>query len=193
MRIRSTVLAALAAAVLSQGALAAPIWTESVNGDLSNDHLAPTALALGLGSNTVSGTTITGDRDYFTVVVPAGRQISSILLSGFDLPFDLAFVAIQSGGIITENPGAPNVANLLGWVHIGAHLLGTDILDDLGTGPGAIGFLPPLGPGTYSFWVQQTGGTLTSYGLDIVTVPEPTAAALLALGLLGLAFAGRRR
>ena len=85
------------------------------------------------------------------------------------------------------------MANLLGWVHLSSSLLGTDVLDNIGTGPGAIGFLPPLGPGTYSFWLQQTGGSLTTYGLDLVVVPEPTAAALLALGLLGLAASRRRR
>ena len=72
-------------------------------------------------------------------------------------------------------------------------MLGTNILDDMGVGSGAIGFIPPLGAGTYSFWLQQTGGAVIGYGLDFVVVPEPTAAGLLSLGLLGLAFVGRRR
>ena len=72
-------------------------------------------------------------------------------------------------------------------MHPGEHLLGTDILDDLGEGDGAIGFTPPLGPGTYSFWLQQVNDPFTAYGLDFVVVPEPASAALLALGLTALA------
>jgi hypothetical protein len=179
---------------LAQAGFAAPIWTESTDGDLSNAFSAPTPLpALAVGSNTLTGTTVVGDRDYFTIVVPSGAVLSQITLTAFSQPFDLAFLAIQNGSVITESPTAPNVANLLGWVHPGASMLGTNILDDLALGTGAQGFTPPLGPGTYSFWLQQTGSAVIGYGFDFVVVPEPTAAALLALGLLGLLFVGRRR
>jgi hypothetical protein len=178
---------------LAHAATAAPIWTESVDGDLSNDRLVPTPLAVALGSNTLTGTTVVGDRDYFSIVVPSGAVLQQITLTAFDQPFDQAFLAVQTGGTITEVPTAPNVANLLGWVHPNATMIGTNILDDLALGTGAIGFIPPLGPGTYSFWMQQTGSAVIGYGIDFVVVPEPTAAALLALGLLGLVIVGRRR
>ena len=179
---------------LAASASAAPIWTESTDGDLSNDRLAPTSLGvLGNGSNTVTGTTVANERDYFTIVIPSGSVLSQIVLTQYDHPTELAFLAVQSGTTITVDPLAPSAATLLGWVHPSASLLGTDILDDMGAGFGAIGFLPPLGPGTYSFWLQQTGGTVIGYGLDFVVVPEPTAAMSLALGLTGIGVARRRR
>ena len=179
---------------LAASASAVPIWTEGVDGDLSNDRLAPTSLGvLGNGTHGISGTTVVGDRDYFTIVIPSGSVLSQIVLTQFDQPLELAFLAVQSGTTITVDPLAPSAATLLGWVHPSAALLGTDILDDMGAGGGAIGFLPPLGSGTYSFWLQQTGGAVIGYGFDFVVVPEPAAAVMLALGLAGLAVAGRRR
>jgi hypothetical protein len=185
---------ALTLACFAGPASGAPIWTESVDGDLSGNRAAPTALAAGIGSNQVSGTTVAGDLDYFSLLIPAGATLSQIVLTNTTLSsFDLAFLAIQSGSTFTVDPSNPDVSQLLGWVHLRSNQVGTDILDNLAIGSGAIGFLPPLGPGTYSFWLQQTGGAVTGYGLDFVVVPEPMAASLLALGLTGLAFAGRRR
>src|SRR5262245_3961121 len=81
---------------LAQAAAAAPVWTESVNGDLSNDRLVPTPLAVALGSNSVTGTTVAGDRDYFSLVVPSGALLQQITLTAFDQPFELAFLAVQT-------------------------------------------------------------------------------------------------
>ena len=60
-------------------------------------------------------------------------------------------------------------------------------------GTNALSFIPPLGPGTNSLWLQQTGSAVIGCGDGFVVVPEPTAAALSMLGVLGLAFVGRRR
>lgn len=61
---------------------------------------------------------------------------------------------------------------------------GSDLLARLGLAQtGGSGFTPPLGPGTYTFLIQQTGPPLTGFTLAFVVVPEPSSAALLGAGL----------
>ena len=169
---------------------AAFVYDESVDGDLSGDGLTPTVLAAGSGANSLTGSTISGDLDYFTFNIADGLTLDSIILVTFSSSDDLAFVGVQSGAVFTEPPDNADPANLLGWVHIGAFLVGTDILDDLGNGSGAIGFTPPLPSGDYSFWIQQTGDEQVDYSLQFnvsgAAVPVPAALYLFGSGLLTL-------
>jgi len=191
MRLRRRMLGVLLALASAQGAAAATIWDEGVNGDLSSDRANPTPLALALGSNTIIGSVNGPERDYFRFNLPAGTSLTQIHLVSY-APDDVGFLAIQTGTQITVDPSAPSPAPLLGWVHTAQSQVGSDILDDMGHGGGAIGFTPPLGPGDYSFWMQQAGAVTTSYELELVVVPEPASAALLAVGLGALALARRR-
>ena len=84
---RTRTLAVVSAAV----AFAAPasadvIWDEAINGDLSSDNLNPTLLAFVPGSNMVFGSTSPEpelDPDYFTMVIPAGYELSSIIFEEY--------------------------------------------------------------------------------------------------------------
>ena len=60
-------------------------------------------------------------------------------------------------------PVGGDAGDLLGWTHYSEDEIGTDILPAMGEGQGAQGFVPPLGPGTYSVWVQETGACKCSY------------------------------
>ena len=191
MQFKSIALAALAVAAFTQSATAATIWDEGIDGDLSGNQSAPTVLVVDVGSNSITGVTQTGDVDFFTFTVPDGANLAQIILTSFDSADDLAFLAIQSGPVITDTTSA---ANLLGWVHASATFVGTNVLDDLANGAGALGFTTPLGPGTYTVWMQQTGADPVAYGLDLVLrVPEPSTALLFAFGIAALGFARRRR
>jgi hypothetical protein len=50
-----------------------------------------------------------------------------------------------------------------------------------------------LGAGAHEITLEQIAGTSASGSLRVETIPEPTAALLLAVGLAGIAAAGRRR
>ena len=191
MQFRTIAFAGLVAAAFANSASAATIWDEVTNGDLSGDAAAPTVLVVATGTNSITGVTQTGDVDFFTITVPDGTSLAQLVLTSFESADDLAFLAIQSGPVITDTTSA---ASLLGWSHLSASFVGSNILDDLAAGAGAIGFTTPLGPGTYTFWMQQTGADPVNYGFDLILrVPEPPLVAFFALGILALALGRSRR
>ena len=182
------VVAALTSALgLSASASADIVHDESINGDFSNDQNNPTQLALSLGINSILATSVQGDREYVTVTIPIGMELSELILVSYAGIDETAFIAVQSGPVITEPPTGTNPANLLGWAHFGPALgnVGLDILPEIAIGADAIGFTPPLPAGTYAFWIQQTGVNAATYQFDFVLVPAPGVAALLAIGALG--------
>jgi hypothetical protein len=192
-------LAGLLALGVSAAAGAATVYDESVNGDLADTGTPlPTAISVGAGSNEIFGTTGKRlgviDRDYFTITVAPGWQLSSItLLPGTGVIGSLSFIGVQAGTLVTVDPDGGSATGLLGWVHYSTADIGSDILPAIGTaGNGASGFTPPLPAGSYAFWVQDTGTGRVDYGFDlgITAVPEPASAATL---LAGLALLGLRR
>lgn len=179
----------LGAAAPSHAAMA---WNEATQGDLSSNGLAPTVLTIGAGINTVLGTVGNGgagvDRDYFSFTVPAGWQLSAMVLRPeTGISGSASFLAIQAGPQVTVSPSGAGAAALLGYVLYSPDQIGNNLLQDMLL-PGGL-----LGSGTYSVWVQELGG-LSPYGLDLIVaeVPEPGTAALLLAGLLGAAALWRR-
>lgn len=179
---------------------AATIYNESVSGDLSNSGLTPTVLPVSLGSNQIIGTTgrVTAtDRDYFTINVQPGLQISSIIeQAGTTVGDAVSFFGIQTGTQVTLPVTATTANGLLGWTHYGPVSTDTDILPDLGIPSlGSTGFNGPLPAGNYAFWIQDFGAGTFAYSFDVrlTATPEPSS---LALGMLGLSMAviiGRKR
>jgi hypothetical protein len=203
---RTAKCAALALAlVVSVSASAATVWKESVNGDLSNNPLAPTILTLAPGSNDVigkaggppgSGALAPFDQDFFTFTVPNGYELTSLDAVKVHLldPTDtVAFIAIQGGSQITYDVSPPfngTAAGLLGWLHVAPGDQGTNILPAMGaSGFGATGFTGPLGPGQYSVWVQDDLPFKYDFSFEI-GVPEPSTWAMMLVGFAALSFAG---
>ena len=185
------------------GALGTPanagvVYNESVSGDFSNSGLSPTAVSFALGSNQIFGTTGKSaagiDRDYFTFTVPMGEELASLtVLPGTTSLAGslgaLSFIGLQAGNEVTLLTNATSAAGLLGWDHYSPGDIDTDILPAIGTGLGATDFVPPLGPGDYAVWVQDTGTGTANYGFDFVVanVPEPASWTMMLFGLIGLA------
>jgi hypothetical protein len=197
-RFRTIALAGLVAAAFAQSAAAVTIWDEGTDGDLSTDPAAPTSVTVAIGTNSVIGSTVGSDqgpdRDVFTFTVPEGAALTQLLLTSFVSDDDLAALELQAGPVITDPASADE---LLGWLHPSATFVGTDILDDIGQGAGAIGFTGPLPPGTYTLLMQQGDPEAVAYGFDLiiepVAVPEPPMSALFVLGLVALTVARSRR
>lgn len=169
-------------------------WDEDIDGDLSSDNFNPTLLSFGPGSNMVFGDTSPNpnlDPDYFTFEIPAGYELSSVIFEEYDRVNEQSFFAVEIGTQITDlgDPSGLLSALLIGSVP--GTMQGDELLDDLQNPNVFGGFMGNLGPGTYTFWFQETG-VETNYGFDFVLkpIPAPASAAVLAGGLL---FVRRRR
>lgn len=187
----------------AQGAI---LWNESTNGDLSDNQAAPTALALATGVNSVVGMVGGANtQDWIALAVPAGKQLTKLVLAAYQSADAQGFTGVQAGSSFVGSPFVPG--SYLGYAHFGTgatngalpptNLVGADLLPlagDTTLAAGAQGFTPPLGSGTYTFLIQQLGAS-TSYQFDYVVaaVPEPETLTMAGAGLLGLAVVGLRR
>ncbi|MEM7465501.1 MAG: hypothetical protein AAF387_01310 [Pseudomonadota bacterium] len=171
---------------------ATTVWDENLNGDLSTDPLTPTEISLSNGANGISGSVqATGDtRDFFTFTLLSGQQLIGIDLVNYtDLntsgPGNRGFHAIIDGPT-SFIPSGGTAGNFLGGDHLEAG--DGDLLAALAAAPLAgTGFAAPLGPGTYTYLVQQTGPQLTGYELNFQVVPLP-ASVWLFMTAAGLIF-----
>lgn len=189
---------------------ASVIWNESVNGNFSSDQTAPTQLALTAGVNSIVGTVgamaaTPNKQDWFTVTIPQGDVLSSIVLADFESTDTQGFMGFQDGTSFTGN--SQTATPYVGYTHWGTaatngslpptDLVGQDLLPLMANpaiAAGSSGFTPPLGAGSYTFLVQQSGA-LTTYQLDfgVTAVPEPAAVLMLSVGALLLGMKGKRR
>lgn len=196
---------ALALGVAATPAGATIAYDEAIGGDLSNNGLAPNALAFALGDNDVFGSTGRGtdgvvDRDYFTFTVASGLTLAGIeVLPGMTTVAaggGLAFIGLEAGDQLTVLPTTMTATGLLGWKHFSPGDIGTDILDDMAIpAAGSSGFSRPLPSGTYSIWIQETATGTADYGFRfrLGAVPEPETWALMIVGFGLMGWTLRRR
>lgn len=139
------------------------IWEEEENDDLSDDHTSPTGVFklkdAGMYELDIEQQGSPRDVEYFSFEIPAGKALSQIKLSKYEVlnPNNLSFIGIVSGDTFPNDADNTTAEDLLGGVTFGIEDLNNDILQDMGTLPGSIGFSGPLPSGRYSIWLNQTG------------------------------------
>ena len=189
---------------LFSNAHGASSYDESISGDFSNSGLAPTPVRVGLGSNVIAGSTgnhpaIGIDLDFFSITVPSGAALNLLtVLPGTTTGGGSSFIGMQAGPHVTVAAPFPSSGSgLLGWVHYSTSDINRDILSRMGIPVfGSAGFTAPLGPGTYSFWIQEFNPGTVNYDFDLTlaaAVPEPKTYAVLAIGFILLIAALRDR
>ena len=194
-------LSALTADTAHAGATAG--WNEAVNGDFSNNGLAPNFVFLQEGISIIKGTSgravIDGpvDTDYFTITIPEGFTLDSMeILPGTLSVGDGSFIALMVGPQFTVPPDTQSAQGMLGWSLFGDGNIGSDVLLFMAAPSfGSSGYDTPLPAGQYSFWVQETGVGVATYvfAVQVTAVPEPATALTLLAGLGLLAGALKRR
>jgi hypothetical protein len=142
-------------------------YLEISSGDLSNDRLAPTNWSLSAGTNRLIAATSPSDQEYLRINIPAEHRLNSIVVQFFTTS-DVAFIGVQQGTTFSVTPQLAEADDMYGYAHFGPGEgnVGTDILDDMGAAPGAIGFTPPLASGSFTFWLQQGTPPSTTYQLN---------------------------
>jgi len=171
---------------------AALIWDESINGDLSNNELAPTDLpALNPGSNRLVGSIGTwwssDPGDVFRFTVPSGYRLSEFVLESYDdgTYYDYLPVSLHRGASVSD----PYVEFIL--------------LTDWGSGTDLLQFDSAPGPqpaGVYTVDIssieQGTGvdeRSLYSIDMKMEAIPAPGAFLLAGLGTGLFSYIRRRR
>lgn len=179
---------------VASAAHAIVFFDELASGDLSNNPGQPTLLAVDLGSNFLSATVSARDRDYFTLRLPPGAALASILLRRSN-GVEATFIGLQAGSTFSEPPDRADLSRTLGYTTFFAPDVNTDLLGKLADAPEAIGFSGPLVGRDFTFWVDQKNTSAASYDLEfvIVQVPSPGAWALALSGLGVTLWSGRRR
>jgi hypothetical protein len=207
---KHTVLAGLLILLTGSVSWGATVFDEGSTDSGSN--AAPTQVTLNtFGTSSIKGSLHVSDtadtQDWFAVTVPAGFQIVGLSVPAASYTGDSqSFLGIHSGGTFPDTPTSLTTqintpGNYIGYVHFGTSAsngilvgnnLGTDLLPvanspaNGGQAAGSTGFTDPLGPGTYTFMVQQTSPVSTTYQLDFSVVPEPSTLCLTVLGGIAL-------
>lgn len=196
-------LALFAALTLPLSMAKALNWDETSDGDLSDDGNAPTFISFTSGSNLISGTmgSLGGtgplDADIWQFSIDPGYYLTGISLLGYSAPTsgNWSFMAMDDTTSINMFDPSQHLSNGLWTEELdGFGDTYTDLMAILDAGPefGGDGFDGPLGPGNYTFWIQE-GSEQIQYLINFEVTPVPEPGSALLLGLAGLLVLRRRR
>ena len=184
---------------IASHSVAAVVWDESVNGDVSNDPTAPTQMNLSVGTNSFVASMPGDDLDFFTIHVPTGSVLSGLYNPVYDSLDQVSFMAIGPGTSMPAAVLSYDPTGLLGYTHFGPGVYdpSENLLVDMSLPAFPLnGFSRPLPAGAYTMWLQQESSVDENYQLDFVVdaVPEPASGALLLVGCVaGSAWRRNRR
>jgi len=183
-------------------------YDEFEDGELSNLHGteaeggAPTFLGtFGIGVNTVSGIVSHAESndpdirntDIFTFVIAPGTQLDSIIVTEFFSESNIGFAALTRGAFFPYDDAGLNdlsFENPYSGIGLSGFAYETVFFNETFNGMsnlaetfGSPGFIAPLGPDTYTMYVQENSNSLTGYtfafSVSASAIPEPSSAAVL--------------
>ena len=178
-------------------------YHEAVDGDLSSVAVSPTAWNLTAGANTITGSAGTNhaagtvDYDLLAFTVPAGHQLDSITILSYsnESEFGASFFGLQADSPWYDGFGW-NIGGywLMGYAHVQASNVGTDLLPRIHENAPPPEFTIPLPSGVYTMLIEDID-TVNSYSLqfNVSAVPEPAGAALAAVAMAAVGSLRRRR
>lgn len=151
-------------------AQAQEVWNENSDGDLSDDASNPSGVFTLTQSSNIFVAAQQGnprDVDFFAFTVPAGMELIELNVNNYQGADNVAFIGIDTGATSDIDFTNPVPGDLLGGASYGTASIGNNILPVMGNLGGATGFSGPLPEGTYTIWLNQTGGPSEST-LDFV-------------------------
>ena len=169
----------VAIALTAQSALLADVvYDEATSGDLSGSAVAPTDLGTIEDAVLVVKGSVQAPvdiRDYFTLTIPKGATLDSMRLidyfDGVTGGFGNTSYVMIDVGPTSVIPSSSTSDDFLGGSHLNRiRFANADVnmLDRLSSAPqGGSGFSYPLGPGSYTFNVQQTGSQQNVYEIQL--------------------------
>ena len=153
---RTVILGLVVLCFCSSAALAGFDHDEAIDGELSGDGMAPTVLTPTPGENYLTGHVGGEDpaahSDFIQLTVPEGQVLESITVLGYSSDANMSFIGIEDEPVYATEQGNPNY---FGYVFFGQGAIGDDALPPMGVSNG--NFSPPLYPGVYSFWINESG------------------------------------
>lgn len=201
MKLPRSLLTLFTALALPLSTASAVNWNELIDGDISDDGDFPTFIDFSDEHNLIEGTMgfdgVNLDRDIWTFTIQPGYHLTAINLVTYSAPASgiESFMALAGGTSIDLGDPSLHLSNGLWTEQLdGLGNTFTPMLDILDAGPqfGGLGFDGPLGPGEYTFWIQETTDQI-QYCIDFVVVPIPEPGSALLLGAASLLCLQRRR
>jgi hypothetical protein len=179
-------------------------YHEAVDGDLSSVAVSPTAWNLTAGANTITGSAGTNhaagtvDYDLLAFTVPAGHQLDSITILSYsnESEFGASFFGLQADSPWYDGFGW-NIGGywLMGYAHVQASNVGTDLLPRIHENAPPPEFTIPLASGVYTMLIEDIDTPFNyslQFNVSAASVPEPSSLAIGCVACAGLA-AFRRR
>jgi len=170
--------------------IASPIpYDEAIDGALSDDPLSPNQFTLSMGMNPITATLTQEDIEYFSITVPDGMVVNTIMLNSYEATAHWATphvsMSIQEGLIFKTQVTATADLALVGNIKFREYheqnepniltYLSVPYEDSCSKGP--------LTSGSYAMQLSQHSGDTTTYSLNFVvtkTIAQDTLLPIVA-------------